>query len=259
MRIETKAENRKKMAEELSRHLGCEMQYAGAPSFAYRVGSLIVNRDGTITSDKDDGEDDIRSFLIEKGYAEEVPMELNVTIPAAELSARGVRNLVNMLYSRAYLLNKSLGGEHFAVSSELIKELNENPEEEKEGLVGKITGSVGLTGLAITEDEITFTFPMAEEAERNAAYTELASLMVKKAAESNRIAAKEHTPENEKYYFRTFLIQLGFGGAENKTSRHELLKNLKGHAAFSTDEAMEKFKAEMKEKRKARKEAGDDK
>ena len=55
MRIETLAENRKEMAKAIAEFAGVEMQYAGAPSFAYLIGHLVVNRDGSITSEKDEG------------------------------------------------------------------------------------------------------------------------------------------------------------------------------------------------------------
>ena len=82
MRIETLAENRKEMAKAIAEFAGVEMQYAGAPSFAYLIGHLVVNRDGSITSEKDEGEAELRAFLTKQGFAEEVPMELNVKIPA---------------------------------------------------------------------------------------------------------------------------------------------------------------------------------
>lgn len=255
MRIETTAENRKKMAQAISEHLGEEMQYAGAPSFAYRIGRLVVNRDGSITSEKDEGEQELRAFLIENGYAKEVPMELKVTLPADDLTAQGIRNLVNMLFSREYLLNKAIGAKYFGVRATITDVLKENPTDSKSEVLGQIEAAGGLDGLAITEDEVTFTFPMAEP-EANEAYTELAAAMLKKAKEATRVKAEYHSPENEKYYFRSFIVSIGFGGADKKEARKQLLRNLKGHSAFKNDEEAEKFKAAMKEKRRIAKEGG---
>lgn len=254
MRIETIAENRKEMAKAIAEFTGVEMQYAGAPSFAYLIGHLVVNRDGSITSEKDEGETELRAFLIEQGFAEEVPMELNVKIPAEDLTAQGIRNLVNMLYSRQYLLNKATGGAYFAVSAAIAEVLKDNPIDSKVEVIEQIQTAGGITGLAIEEDKVTFTFPKAEEPEENAAYIELAAAMLKKAKESKRIRVQEHTPENEKYYFRVWIVSLGFSGGEHKETRHHLLKRLQGHAAFKTDEEAEAFKAAMKEKRRLAKE-----
>ena len=254
MRIETTAENRKEMAKAVAEFTGNEMQYAGAPSFAYLIGHLVVNRDGSITSQKDEGEVELRSFLVEHGYAEEEPMELNVKIPAEGLTAQGIRNLVNMLYSRQYLLNKATGGQHFAVKPAVTEALKDSQAESKTEVIEQIKAAGGITGLDITEDVVTFTFPMGQEPEENKAYTELAAGMFAKAKESKRIRAQEHTPENEKYYFRVWLVSLGFDGGDHKETRKQLLKNLKGHSAFRTDEDAEKFKATMKEKRRLAKE-----
>lgn len=254
MRIETIAENRKEMAKAIAEFAGVEMQYAGAPSFAYLIGHLVVNRDGSITSEKDEGETELRAFLIEQGYAEEVPMELKVKIQAEDLTAQGIRNLVNMLYSRQYLLNKAAGGHYFAVNAATAEVLKDNPTDSKAEVIGQIQAAGGITGLDISEDAVTFTFPMGQEPEENKAYTDLAAAMLNKAKESKRIRAQEHTPENEKYYFRVWLVSLGFDGADYKETRRHLLKNLKGHTAFRTDADAEKFKANMKEKRRLAKE-----
>lgn len=254
MRIETKAENRKKMAAAIAAFLGEEMHYAGAPSFAYQIGRAVVNRDGSITSEEDALEEKLLPFLIEQGYAEEVPMELTVTIPAEDLTAQGIRNLVNMLYSRQYLINKAAGGQYFDVRASLPEVLKYNPTDSKAEVIGQIEAAGGITGLAIEEDKVTFTFPKAEDPDEITAYYHLAAAMVKKAKESKRIRAEEHTPENEKYYFRAWIVSLGFGGAEHKENRRQLLKHLKGHSAFKTDEDAEKFKAAMKEKRRQAKE-----
>lgn len=254
MRIETKAENRKEMAKAIAEFSGKEMQYAGAPSFAYLIGHLVVNRDGSITSEKDEGEAELREFLIGRCFAEEVPMELKVKIPAENFTAQGIRNLVNMLYSRQYLINRALGGDYFAVRASIPEILKDSPSESKAEVIGQIEEAGGITGLALEEDTVTFTFPMGEQPEENAAFTSLAAAIMKKAKESKRIRAQEHTPENEKYYFRVWLVSLGFDGADHKETRKHLLKNLKGHSAFRTDEDAEKFKATMKEKRRLAKE-----
>ena len=83
----------------------------------------------------------------------------------------------------------------------------------------------------------------------------LAPIMVNKAKEAKRISPKELKPDNEKYYFRTWLIQLGLGGSEPKAYRNTLMAGLKGHSAFRTDEDAEKFKADQKAKRAAKKAA----
>ena len=52
------------------------------------------------------------------------------------------------------------------------------------------------------------------------------------ALKQKRITTKEKPVDNEKYAFRCFLIRLGFIGAEYKSARKILLKNLSGSSAF---------------------------
>ena len=65
--------------------------------------------------------------------------------------------------------------------------------------------------------------------------------MIKKAKEAKRVSATPVVEENEKYYLRIWLVQLGMAGAVNKESRKALLAGLKGHTAFRTKEEAEKF------------------
>ena len=113
--------------------------------------------------------------------------------------------------------------------------------------------SDGCRGIAFDSESVTFTFARSENPDCNKAYAQLAGAMVTKAKEANRINPTEQKPENEKYYFRSWIVQLGFGGADFKTARKVLLQNLKGHSAFRTDADADKFKAKMKEKRLAAK------
>ena len=59
--------------------------------------------------------------------------------------------------------------------------------------------------------------------------------------------------ESEKYAFRSFLLRLGFIGAENKEHRKLLLKNLSGASAFPTKAAADALAAAQKAKRAASK------
>ena len=44
MEIITNAENRKELVKALSGHFGQRSEYLGPPSFAYRIGSITVDR-----------------------------------------------------------------------------------------------------------------------------------------------------------------------------------------------------------------------
>jgi hypothetical protein len=83
------------------------------------------------------------------------------------------------------------------------------------------------------------------------AFTHLAAAMAQQAGEQKRIRPDETIEENEKYYMRIWLLRLGFGGAEGKTVRNLLLKNLKGHSAFRTDENKQRWQEARRNEREA--------
>lgn len=55
-----------------------------------------------------------------------------------------------------------------------------------------------------------------------------------------------------KYFCRSWLIQLGFGGPEHKEDRRVLLGHLHGFAAFRTADKMDAHKAKLAAKRGTR-------
>ena len=60
MNIKTNCTDRKAMAHALAAHLGTTAEYLRTPTYAFRVGNLQVERDGSIT-----GEDEVQVGLVE--------------------------------------------------------------------------------------------------------------------------------------------------------------------------------------------------
>lgn len=110
--------------------------------------------------------------------------------------------------------------------------------------------------IEVIEDTVSFpwwdTLPEPEDAQ---AYTKFLAALCGMAKEAKRVLAKEIEVESEKYAFRCFLLRLGFIGADSKTERKILLRNLSGHSAFRNKAEEEKFKANRKAKRDAAKAA----
>ena len=73
------------------------------------------------------------------------------------------------------------------------------------------------------------------------------------AEEARRVTAKEKATESEKYTFRTFLLRLGFIGADYRQTRVMLMEHLSGHAAFKNQADADTFYAKLKEKKAAAK------
>ena len=258
MRIETSTTDRKAMAKAVADHLGEPLHYMGAPTFAYAAGQVIVHRDGTITSETYEGEAELRAFLEQNGFAMPLTDELNITLPTTDMTATNLKNLVFMLHAKQYLLNRAVGAPCFAVSAELVNALKTLPPDTTEAFLALVAqNSEGCQGFDFDSESVTLTFARSEDPDCNKAYAQLASAMMTKVKETSRIKSDVQKPENEKYYFRSWIVQLGFGGADFKVARKVLLQNLKGYSAFRTDEDAEKFKVKMKEKRKAAKTKGD--
>lgn len=226
MRIEfnrTGAE-RKALVKAISEITGAAAVYKYMPTCAYEIDYFTVTKDGTLEFDDRANRGEIEHLLeqlTERGFiaadngkeenAEKVSkdaatepqcesMRLTVSIPPDKVT---VGNLTKLLDAKGSLIKKALG----------IAELP----------------------IEITEDAVSFSwFDSCPDADTTKAYTDFIAAMCRMSKEQKRINATEKEVTNEKYAFRCFLLRLGFIGAEYKTDRKILLKNLTGSSAFKT-------------------------
>ena len=230
-------EQRKKMVEIVGRTLGTTASYCGAPTFAYKVGTFEITRDGSICFGDEVDEakvERVRTALREEGFvAEEEESEMTmaeseedattddedrliVSIPRTFLTETGRKNLDALLASKGKLIQKAFNIEKAAYT--------------------------------LTDDRITFAWFHGEISEDTArAYTEFISKLCEMAQRQKRAVAKEKPTENEKYTFRCFLLRLGMIGDAYKTSRKILLQNLTGSSAFKCGHRREAASHEVSE------------
>ena len=230
-------EQRKKMVEIVGRTLGTTASYCGAPTFAYKVGTFEITRDGSICFGDEVDEakvERVRTALREEGFvAEEEESEMTMTeseedaatddedglivsIPRTFLTETGRKNLDALLASKGKLIQKAFNIEKAAYT--------------------------------LTDDRITFAWFHGEISEDTArAYTEFISKLCEMAQRQKRAVAKEKPTENEKYTFRCFLLRLGMIGDAYKTSRKILLQNLTGSSAFKCGHRKEAANSEVSE------------
>lgn len=159
-----------------------------------------------------------------------------VGLPTDGHTARSLTNLINLVYTRADLINKSLGTQ-FSVSDELIGGTLLLEEDSESLLAGKKNDLLG--GIAFGNNKITFTAVLPEN--RIQAFMALAGAMNGQALTQKRIQAKKINDDNEKYTMRIWLTRLGLNGPEHKETRRALMQNLSGHAAFRTEAEKEKW------------------
>ncbi len=244
--------NRKELAQALAQQIGNEVKYNGPPTFAYQVGEITIARDGSIEF-PGEMETNIRSFLVERGVIEEEIETVNVTVPIGEMDGYALRNLVNTLHSKQYLINRVIGVDAVCIPQELIAALAEQNSGKASEVLATVNAHAEATqGFNLTDDSVTFIFPNQEQ-ELTRALTELFSLTVAFAKTAKRVSPDETKPDNEKYYFRIWLVRLGLGGAAGKATRSTLMKRLRGNSAFRTPEDAAKFAADQKAKRNAAK------
>ena len=99
-------------------------------------------------------------------------------------------------------------------------------------LIKKALG-IRVLPIEVLEDRVAFPwFSEMPDADAVQAYTHFISALCEMSKNAKRVTATEKAVDNEKYAFRCFLLRLGFIGAEYKTERKILLKNLTGSSAF---------------------------
>lgn len=235
MRIEfnrTGAE-RKALVTAIGEILEVKPKYKGMPSAAYEIDYFTVTKDGALEFDDsaDSGEiENLLERLDDRGFAagtaqawlearngelseesENGPQEANVgltvELPRESFTDSALENLQKLVDSKAALMKKAL--------------------------------AVDALPIEITGERVSFPWFSEADGESTKAYTHFITALCDMARNQKRITATEKAVDNEKYAFRCFLLRLGFIGAEYKTERKILLKNLTGNSAFKAKIAEE--------------------
>ena len=278
MTIITNTTDRKALAKAIAEELGTAPNYMGPPTFCYQIGSYTVDREGNISGEDFEA---LRDFLQRNGLlpedetaqAEEQAEpetetpdsgaidQVSVSVPADDLTALQLKNLIFTLYTKQYLIGRMTGGNLLNIPDTLIARLMENTPESMEDFKVLLYAAKedGLTGFDFEDGKVTLTYAVhQDEPERNMVYAMLTARIVKAAKEATRVFPERQEPENEKYFARAWLMRIGYSGADSKAERYLLLKHLKGHSAFPNDEAAEmhkeKYAAIRKEKKLAEQE-----
>lgn len=210
---------RKELAQTLATWLGEQVEYLGAPSFAYKVGYFTIDKDGNLKCD-DRADSEVIERLLEHLYDEgfecdmsEEPAEetdsidgISIQIPMADFTEQSLQNLFSLVESKGALIKKALGVDDLPIN--------------------------------LIDNRLDFPwFPADSSPEAIQVYMEFVTALCKLAKKLTRINTTEKEVENDKYAFRCFLLRLGFIGDEYKTARKILLKNLSGSSAFRDKKA----------------------
>ena len=205
--------DRKELVRIISKTVGLKPVYKGMPTSAYEVGTITVEKDGTVVYDERTDQDTIEAVIIalaaagfnpETGTEEnEGPTGVTIQMPLSIFTESQLQNLYALVAAKGNLIKKALG----------VSELPINVEGKK----------------------LDFHwFPKYESPDEVKAYMHFVSALCDMARNQKRITAKEKPVENDKYAFRCFLLRLGFIGDEYKAERKVLLRNLSGSSAFKS-------------------------
>ena len=163
MNIQTNAPDRKALAQSLGTHLGVEIAYNGPPTFAYQVGDLLVERNGSI-SGPDDQVEALHSHLEANGWLDREVEQVAVPVPAEGLTGTQLRNLIYSLHSKQYLLNRVLRRDAFSISDELVEAIGTAECDQADQLLAAIANTENaISGLALDGQTVTFAFPSRSE------------------------------------------------------------------------------------------------
>ena len=205
--------DRKELVQTISKLLGIKPVYKGMPTSAYEVGTITVEKDGTVVYDERTDQDTIEAVIIALAAAgfspetgtdeEEGPTGVAIQMPLSIFTESQLQNLYALVAAKGSLIKKALG----------IDELPIN----------------------IVDKKLDFPwFPKYESPDEVKAYMHLVTALCDMARNQKRITAKEKPVDNDKYAFRCFLLRLGFIGDEYKAERKVLLRNLSGSSAFKS-------------------------
>ena len=166
----------------------------------------------------------------------------------------GLKNLIYLIHSKQYLINRAFAEEVFRIPAALVEALGSTEVPDAETFL-QVFGShaEGCRGISFPEGTVSLTLPDTSKPDMIRAFTHLTAAMVQQAKEQKRISPKETIEENEKYYMRIWLLRLGFGGAEGKEIRDLLMKKLKGNSAFRTEENKQRWQEARRNEREAAK------
>ena len=214
---------RKRLVKAISDWLGVPAKYCGAPTFNYEVDYFTIDRNGSLSFDDcadsevierlleyiyDEGFDIDQSHTEEADTETDEPCTVCVSMPRSLFTDSNLENLKSLIAAKGNLIKKALG-------------VNDLP-------------------LEITDTKVSFPwFTATPTPDEMNAYDTFICKLCEMARNQKRVNATEKPTDNEKYAFRCFLLRLGFIGAEYKTARKILLRNLAGSSAFRSGQRSE--------------------
>ena len=197
---------RKALVKAIGEILEVKPLYKGAPSFSFEIAGFVVDRNGTLSFDEQNGgelSDKLLADLKNRGFIFEAPQDqIIIEVPKTDFTEAAKVNLERLVESKGDLIKKALGTTRLPIE--------------------------------YTEDTILFPwFHTGVSSDDVKAYTHFVAALCKMAKAQKRMNLTASTVESEKFAFRCLLLRLGFIGDEYKGERKILLKRLSGSSAYA--------------------------
>ena len=284
MTLQTNPTDRREMVQAIAERLGSPAVYLRTPTYAYRIGNLTVERDGSIASDDEALLETLRPMLMERGWltdaaadseaeapaAKAEPTEQNsettqmeLSFPVEDWTVPQLKNLLHTLYSNQHILRRMTQSDALYIDRQLVERLDEAQTlADWEARLADGLAAETLKGCRIRDGKFTFEASLDDrDPTRWQVYGTLLGAMLRHAKAAKRVFLKaDADSENEKYRANSLLTRLGFGGPEHKELRRVLMGHLSGYAAFRNEAGMrahrEKY-AQLRRERQAAKEGSE--
>ena len=185
--------------------------------------------------------------------------QMDITMPIENWTVGQLTNLLRMIYSKQYLINRMLDYDMLYIEESFIATISENPPATAADFEERMLRAIEadcIRGFRIADGKATLSAPFVEdEPTRWTAYADLLKGILKTAETASRISIKRlDDSENEKYHANSWLMRMGFGGADYKETRRILMGHLTGFAAFKSVADMEAHKARQAQRRREHRE-----
>ena len=245
---------RKKLAQALSKILLFDLSYAGAPTFAYKVGEYTVDKEGTIVCPSFVEKEIVRQIadnLVNEGFTPEIiettedetvleehtseaPEEAlqdandepsedgDETAPEDEISlpnGESASGIITVRMPRSALSDDTL--------------LKLNAIVFNKAVLFKRSLGVDSLEINVDEDSVSFPwFPVTGTAGEAEAYGQFIAALCNMAKEQTRVLDKPYDGDNDRFAMRIFMVRLGMKGGEFALARKLMMKNLSGNSGW---------------------------
>ena len=287
--IATQCDDRKEMVRKLSAHLGIPAVYLRTPTYAFRIGEITVNRDASVSGERE-ALLPAAECLLENGYITELPAELtaadseataeeapakaepadsadkDITVTTIRIyepdwTVQSMTNLMHMLYARQDLINRMLQMNCLRIDEAYIQNLaaaSLTCVSDFETMLHDAIRDGQVAGMNLDAGAVSVDMPYERDSIRWVFYSQLISACVKAAKSAKRVLPRRLDSEADKYHANAWLNRLGFGGAEHKELRRTLMGHLDGYAAFKSADRMQAHKNKLAEQRRIRRELNEE-